>query len=299
MNRIGSITIYDRYKKTLVTERVFAARFLSWMYNTTPGSWTTTLLIRQKFVTQFYGWLHKRSCSRRKIKSFVEKLNVNVSEALQPSESFRSFNDFFIREIDMSRRPINQNSNVCVAPVDGRVLAFPRVDGAKTFRIKRSTFNLQRFLANTALAGRFEGGSMVICRLYLSDYHHVHFPDSGIPKTPTSISGKYQASGPYSLMRAIPFYTENHRMVTLFDSDNFGEIAIVEIGALTVGSISQRFQPGVHVTRGEKKGFFELGGSTVVLLFQPGVIHLDEDLCSNTEKEIETYVRLGDSIGKA
>lgn len=88
-------------------------------------------------------------------------------------------------------------------------------------------------------------------------------------------------------------------MLTLFASDHFGQIAMVEIGAFTVGSIQQRFNTGVRVAKGARKGFFELGGSTVVLLFQRGAIRLDEDLCARTEENIETFVRFGESIGKA
>ena len=140
---------------------------------------------------------------------------------------------------------------------------------------------------------------MIISRLYLTDYHHFHFPDSGTPGIAVSYPGKYYAVSPYSLRRLVPFYAENHRMLTLFDSDHFGQIAMVEIGAFTVGSIQQRYRPGLHVGKAAHKGYFELGGSTVVLLFQKGAIDLDEDLCDHTRNGIETYVRLGDSIGRA
>jgi len=145
---------------------------------------------------------------------------------------------------------------------------------------------------------KFGGGSMVVSRLCLTDYHHFHFPDSGVPGEALSVRGKYYASGPYGLRALVPFYTENYRMLTLLDSDHFGQIAIVEIGAFTVGSIQQRYQSGRHIAKGARKGFFELGGSTVVLLFEKGRIELDKDLCTNTRSEVETYVLLGDSIGR-
>ena len=140
---------------------------------------------------------------------------------------------------------------------------------------------------------------MVVCRLCLADYHHFHFPDSGIPEASEPIPGKYYAGGPYSLSALIPFYSENYRMLSLFNSDHFGAMAIVEVGAFTVGSIRQRYVPGVRITKGCRKGFFELGGSTVVLLFEKGAIQIDKDLCENTEKNMETYVRFGDAIGRA
>ncbi|MDH3216236.1 MAG: phosphatidylserine decarboxylase, partial [Candidatus Krumholzibacteria bacterium] len=135
-------------------------------------------------------------------------------------------------------------------------------------------------------------------RLYLSDYHHFHFADSGIPGEAVSIPGKYYAVSPYARRALVPFYTENHRMVTTFDSDHFGRMILVEIGAFTVGSIQQHYQPGMRVAKGARKGVFELGGSTVVLLFPPGAITFDGDLLAHTKDEIETYVQLGDSIGR-
>ena len=102
---------------------------------------------------------------------------------------------------------------------------------------------------------------------------------------------------PHARHRSIPFYTENYRVLTMFDSDHFGPVAMVEIGSMVVGSIPQRYRPGEHAAKGQKKSFFELGGSTVVLLFEPTRIAFDEDLCANTQTGVETYVRMGERIG--
>lgn len=298
MNNKIALTYYDRNEGKLKTEKVYASGFLYWSYNTRTGQWATDKIVRRKYISRLYGWLHKHSWSKWKIKSFVQKADVNLDELVQPLKDFESFNDFFIREIDLSKRPINPDPNVCIAPVDGKVLVYPKVELDMAFRIKRRTFNLRQFLRNDALADQFEGCSMVISRLCLADYHHFHFPDSGIPNRTISIPGNYHAGGPYSLRNLIPFYAENHRALTLFDSEHFGRMIISEIGALTVGSIQQHFQLGLHVERGARKGYFELGGSTVVLLFQKGMIELDKDICTYTQNDIETYVRFGDSVGR-
>lgn len=298
MNGNNGVTCYDRASGALITETVYGGGFLGWSYNTIAGQLATDLFFRQKWVSRLYGWLYKQPWSRREITSFVKQYNVNMDESLRPVQDFKSFNDFFTREIDISKRPVRHDPRVCVCPADGRVLAYPAVEVDRTFRIKRSTFNLRAFVCNDALAETFAGGSMVIVRLYLPDYHHFHFPASGIPGHPVSIQGKYYAGGPYALHSLIPFYTENYRMLTLMEADHFGQIAMAEVGAFTVGSIHQRFRPGVRVAKGSRKGFFELGGSTVVLLFHRDSIELDQDLCANTREEMETYVRLGDSIGR-
>lgn len=298
MNDALRIVYYDRRSGAMLREPVYASGFLDWSYNTRMGRLLTDAVFRQKTVSRLYGWLHKRPWSRRKIKPFAEAMGVNRRESLRPLEAFSSFNDFFTREIDLSSRPVNPDPQVCVAPADGKLLAFSHVDAERTFRIKRSSFNLRSFLADPELARRYDGGSLVILRLHLSDYHHFHFPDSGAPGPALPIRGKLYAVSPYSLRRLVPFYTENYRMLTLFASDHFGQMAMVEIGAFTVGSIKQRFQPGRRAAKGAEKGYFELGGSTVALLFEPGAIRLDEDLCVKTEDGLETYVRLGEPIGR-
>ncbi|MBI4527121.1 MAG: phosphatidylserine decarboxylase [Deltaproteobacteria bacterium] len=299
MKTILSIRYYDRKSGNMMKEPIYAAKFLCWSYNTRAGRLFTDFFFRHKFVSQFYGRLHQQSWSKRRIKAFADATGVNLKDCLRPLDSFTSFNDFFTREIDLSRRPIDPEPKVCTSPADGKVLAFPIIDGKRSFRIKRSIFNLRQFLDNDALAEKYEGGSLIIIRLHLSDYHHFHFPDSGVPGDSVPIPGKLYAVSPYSLRRLVPFYTENYRMLTLLASDHFGLIAMAEIGAFTVGSIRQLYQRRVRVAKGAKKGFFELGGSTVALLFEPGAIRLDEDLCARTAADLETYVRLGESIGRA
>jgi phosphatidylserine decarboxylase len=229
---------------------------------------------------------------------FVKRMNVDVEEIVRPLSEFRSFSEFFAREIDLSRREIRREPEVCIAPADGRALAYHQIESHRTYRIKRATFNLQQLVGDEVLARRYHNGSVFITRLYLSDYHHFHFPDSGVPGPAKSIDGGYYAVSPYARRKLVPFYTENHRMVSQLDSDNFGQIVIVEIGAFTVGSIKQCYESGQPVDRATRKGFFELGGSTVVMLFEPDRILFEDDLVENTGNEIETYVKLGDSIGR-
>jgi phosphatidylserine decarboxylase len=297
MNDRFSIKYLDRTEGMLRTERVCADGFLNWLYNYRLGNLSNEFVFRQKYVSQLYGWIHNQRLSRGKIVPFMQKMNVNADELICEIEDFTSFNDFFKREIDLSKRPINPSPHACIAPVDGKILAYQSIDPDMTFRIKRSIFNLRSFLFDETLVERFSQGSMLVSRLGLKDYHHFHFPDSGVPGEAKSIKGKYYASGPYSLRKLIPFYSENYRMLTIVDSEHFGQILMVEIGAFTVGSIQQRYRPGRRVVKGDRKGFFEMGGSTVALLFEKGRIELDRDLCVNTRNDIETYVLMGDSLG--
>ena len=298
MNSRNPLDYMDRRTGRIVTEPVYAGRFLQWAHNSAAGRLLTDLLFSRRVASRAYGWLHNRSWSRRKIRPFAEKLNVDMRESLRGIDEFASFNDFFTREIDLSGRPIDSDPRTCVAPADGRVLAFSPVRTSDTFVIKGSPFDLAGLLGDKALARRFSGGSVLIVRLYLADYHHFHFPDSGVPAPALAIPGRYYPVSPYSTRPRRSFYAENFRMRTLFDSDHFGRIAMVEIGAFTVGSIRQCYPPGAATAKGAHKGFFEVGGSTVVLVFEKGAIRFDDDLPQNTRSGLETYVRLGESVGR-
>ncbi len=292
------LVYYDRRENRLKKELVHAGRFLDWSYNSSAGRWAMDILFSRRWFSSLYGWLHRQPWSRRKIKSFIRKFHIDVEELTRPVEEYSSFSSFFSREIDLASRPRPARPDVCAAPADGKALAYPAVEPGMTFRIKRNLFNLHEFIGDPALADQFAQASMVIIRLSLADYHHFHFPDSGLPAPALEISGKYHAGGSYSRRKAVPYYTENFRMITPFLSDHFGPILLAEVGALTVGSIQQRFRPGHWVSSGDRKGYFELGGSTVVVLFQKGRVELDHDLTANTSKGIETAVRLGESIGR-
>jgi len=292
------IAYRDRVTGRIERERVFAESFLYWLYNTGPGR-VAGALIRLRWASRLYGWLQQQPASRPRIAEFIESMGIDMSECRKRPEEFSSFAEFFVREIDPAKRPIDPDPAVCVAPCDGRVLAYPTIEAGQPFRIKRHVFDLERCLRDPELARRFAGGVLVVSRLALRDYHHFHFPVAGVAGEARAIGGGYDAGGPYSLQRLLPFFSENFRMVTTLTDTRFGAVAMVEVGALTVGSIVQRFTPGVRVEKGAHKGWFALGGSTIALVFERGAIALDLDLLESTSREIETFVRMGERIGMA
>ena len=299
MTAPSSQTYVDRRSGKRKTDRIHAPRFLGWSYDTRAGRLLTELIFSRRIVSWLYGWYAKRRWSRRRIAPFVAAMDVDMTESVRPIADFGSFNDFIIREIDLSRRPIDRDSDVCVSPADGRILVFPEIEADRSFRIKCASFDLRSFLRDDALVRAYAGGAMAVIRLYLADYHHVHFPADGVPEAPRSIPGRYLAVTPYSETWIVPFYRENFRMVTLVETHRFARIAIVEVGAFSVGSIQQRFEPEMRVAKGDHKSFFALGGSIVVLLFEPGAIRFDADLHANSRAGLETYIRFGESLGRS
>jgi phosphatidylserine decarboxylase len=298
MSKVFAISYVDRTTSQVRHETVYAGGFLRWLYNTLVGRLASYLIFRHAAASRLYGWWTRLRWSRRQIDVVVQAGNVNQTEYREPSGTFDTFNAFFTRKIDLSQRPVVAADRAGVAPVDGKVLVFRRVSSDETFQIKRHTFNLREFLCDDRLADSFSGGSMIVCRLSLADYHHFHFCDSGWPGRPKVIEGSLHAGGPYCLRSYLPYYAENRRVLTHFLSDHFGLMLIVEVGALTVGSIVQEYCPGQRVIKGTRKGHFELGGSTVVLLFRPDRIAIDRDLLANSSAGLETYVRMGESLGR-
>lgn len=293
------IAYIDRRTGQVRCETVYAGRMLYWCYNNRFGIWLTRVVLSHPFISALYGWYHRRSISRRKIAPFVQRMGIDMADFAQPVSAYRCFNDFFVRVPLKDRRPIDRRPGRCISPVDGKLLAFPHVGMGQPVQIKRHLFDLRTLLRDDTLASKYNGGSLLVCRLHLSDYHHVHFPDSGVPHKPHIINGSLYAGGPYALRHIVPFYTQNVRTYTEFDSDHFGQMLVIEVGAFTVGSIRSAFRPGERVAVGDHKGWFELGGSTVVLLFEPGRVTFDSDILSNSVQQIETYVHMGESIGCA
>lgn len=290
---------FDRASAAWRDERVHAHRFLLWLYNTRSGRLASRLMAHSPHASRLYGWLQRRPRSRRRIRPFVERMGVDLTGSTRTLEEFSSFAEFFTRRLHPWARPVEPDPRTCIAPADGRVLVYPRVDRQASFPIKRATFQLAGLLRDASQAARFDGGVMVVVRLGLADYHHVHFPDAGVPGAARSIPGHLHAGGPYARGWLVPFYAENHRMLTPFASDHFGPMLLVEVGALTVGTIRQAYRPGERVHKGQHKAGFEPGGSTVVLLFRPGSIELDADLVGMSAGGVEVGLRMGQSLGRA
>jgi phosphatidylserine decarboxylase len=216
--------------------------------------------------------------------------------------AYPTFNAFFAREIKESARPIAEPENdlVTSSPADCRLTAFPSVDLATKYWIKGYGFTLERLLGSPELAAQFNGGSLVIARLAPQDYHRWHAPVSGTVRGIKDIPGAYYTVNPQAINEpgTLDVFCENKRSVmTLERSATGSPIAIVAVGAMLVGSI--KYVGGVdtlgtQVRRGQCLGAFYYGGSTVIVVYPPGEVALDEDLVKNsTRHNMETYMKVG------
>lgn len=285
-------------------EKVYGAKALEFMYG---EGWTPRILskIFDPFVSKtslfssLYGLIQKSKMSRKKIAPFIQTYHIDEEEFAEEASSFRSFNDFFIRKLKPSSRPIDPRPRQAVLPADGRYLVYPNLTKIPGFFVKGQKFCLKSFLKDPTLTERFKEGSMVIARLCPTDYHRFHFPVCGHAAKPKLINGALFSVNPIALKKNLSILWENKRFITEIDSDEFGKVLYVEIGATAVGTVKQTFSFDHKVQKGEEKGYFSFGGSCVVLLFEPHRIQFDSDLIVNSEKFLETKALFGQSLGSA
>ncbi len=287
------IKYIDRTTGKVKIEKVPGEFWLSWLYNNPAGKLSLNVLVKRKALSNWYGKQMDSPKSADKIHSFAKDYNIDLSIAKK--QEFNSFNDFFYRKLKPSTRPINNDSSVLISPADGKILAYSNIDN-QDFMIKSYRFKLADYLQNNRLAKKFKGGSLLIIRLCPADYHRYHFPLSGTVTKTTNIDGNYYSVSPIAIKSKIEIFCMNKRSYTEFYNKYFENIIISEVGATMVGSIIQTYNTNV-VKKGDEKGYFKFGGSTVVLIFKKGKLKIDTDIINNTNKGLETEIRMGEKIG--
>lgn len=287
----NEITFVDRESGELCVEQVYGERELRLLYETWWGPALLHTIIKREWFSHLTAILKRSRISRRQIPSFVRRYAIDDTESEFPAAAYHSLDAFFTRRLKPERRPVDQDPRHLVAPAEGRVLAFARPPGDK-LEVKGCSVDLDELVGN--LDG-FRPGAVFVIRLAPSDYHRFHFPADGQASRPVRIGRGLHSVHPIALSAGAPSF-RNKRMVTRLTGTSFGQILQIEVGALTVGSVVQTYRCG-PVQRGQEKGYFHFGGSTVILLTERGRVVPDEDLLGATAQGLETMIRVGTRIG--
>jgi len=290
------------YKKrnddTLHEEKIAKVDFLKWLNESHFGNLALENIVKKKIFSILVGKYYDMSFSKSKIERFVKKYNINMTEVLREKISdYVSFNDFFTRKLKAGSREIVSDPNVLVSPADSKLLVDENVNINKMMQIKGSYYTLAELLIDEKKAKEYANGCCLVFRLSPTDYHRFHFPDSGKISNTKKIRGDYYSVNPISLNHTAKVFCKNKRDISTLDSDNFGEICMIEVGASCVGTIVQTYESQVQGNKGDEKGYFEFGGSTVILLLKEGTVEIDKDIIRNSAEGIETQVSLGEKIG--
>ena len=264
---------------------------LRFLYGTIMGRLVLKLLC-MRWISRLCGRFLDSSASKPLIRPFVRRYGIDLREYV--SEEFKSFNEFFSRKIKEDRRPVASDPSDLIAPCDGLLSAY-RVSGDTVIPVKQSRYTISSLLGGDSAFERYQNGICLVFRLCVNHYHRYCYIDNGIKGENVFLPGRLHTVRPVALEK-FPVFTQNCREYTVIQTENFGDVIQMEIGAMLVGKIKNRHGPG-SVQRGAEKGMFLYGGSTVIVLLEKGRAHLPEELYQATENQIETPVQMGQRIG--
>lgn len=291
------IPVFNRETGRMETETVLGRGFMDIAYGSAAGRLATRLLFSRPWFSRLYGAVQGLPVGRRKIRRFIRDFDIDVTELTRPVESYRSFNDFFTRTLVPAARPVEPAPRVLVSPADARLIAIPIADGT-VIPVKGRPFTVERLTGGLVEPGRYQGGHCLVFRLAPVDYHRYAYFDAGSHGEHRRLPGRLHSVNPLALWRGVEAFPENARDVVTLETDHFGPVVEVDVGALAVGRIVQHHWGPHRFARGEEKGLFEFGGSTIVLLIAPGRVALDDDIRHHSARGVEVLVRYGSRIGE-
>lgn len=267
-------------------------------------------LLPQFLLTRFAGWMATRRWTWLKnwlISDFIRRYQVDLSIAASDNlDDYPCFNDFFIRALKSSARPINPDPDVLVSPVDGSLSQIGRLDKNTLLQAKGSYYTLETLLGQSAgVSQSFENGFFATFYLAPKDYHRVHLPLEGKLVQTTYVPGKLFSVNPLAAEKIPQLFARNERLVCLFETAA-GSMAVIFIGAMLVGKIqtvwgliersgqvlTRRYSDAenIHLPKGAEIGRF-LMGSSVIVLFAKNRIQWLPGLQTQAE------VKMGQALG--
>lgn len=264
--------------------------FLRFMYHTAFGRFLLKPFISVKLSNLCGKFLDSRA-SKFLINKFVKKNNIDLS--IYESDDFKCFNDCFCRKLKPEHMKFSSDPDVLISPCDGLLSAY-NISDDTVIPVKQSKYTVTSLLKDIELANKYKDGVCLVFRLCVDNYHRYCYPVDGIKNSNTYIKGKLHTVRPIALASS-PVFAENCREYTVIRTDNFGDILQMEVGAMLVGKIKNHHESG-PVKKGDEKGMFLYGGSTIIMLIEKGRVNIHAKYFENTEKDMETPVRIGESL---
>ena len=279
--------IYNRITKVIEEDEQYGGKYLNFLYNSFFGRVLLKIIVNP-IVSKINGKYNNTSFSKNKIKKFIEKNHINIDE--YEEKDYKSFNEFFIRK----KKNLNydRNKNYFISPADSKLMVYKITEDLKV-KIKQSFYTLNDLIQNDTILSEYKNGNCLVFRLGFDDYHRYCYIDNGKVEETKDIKGILHTVS--SISKKHKVFSQNSRVVNYLDTQNFGRLICIEVGALLVGKINN--YKINEFSKGEEKGYFELGGSTIIVLTNEK-IKIDSDILECSKKEIETRVKYGERIGK-
>jgi phosphatidylserine decarboxylase len=283
--------IYDRKKTEYEEITQYGQEKLRFLYGNPLGRVLLKIAVSPA-VSDLYRFLNGRKSSVKKIPGFIEENHIRMEDF--EDREYRSFNDFFTRRLRDGARKIETDRNILISPADAKLLVY-NIDDDLRMKDKGRTYTLEEILTDDKYCEEYSGGYCLVYRLCVDDLHRYCFIDDGRLKGRKTIKGKLHTVSSLSADHKI--YKENFRVVNVMDTENFGRVIHIEVGALIVGRVVNHDVRSF--TKGEEKGYFEPGGSTIIEIFEKDSVRIDEDILTQSKDHIETKVKFGEGVGTA
>lgn len=290
----SSLKYWDRYESKVKEDQVYADWFVKWCYENSVGKKLLDYVFSKKNFNFIYGLYKNSKFSLKQIQKDIQDYGIDMD--LYENGPFKNYSDFFLRKFKPGARNFDTNPNVMSAFGEGRVLAYEEITAKHQYPVKGAFLSADKLLNDDQLASEFMGGPMVIIRLCPIDYHHFHFPDNGKIIKSWTVGGVYHSVNVLALKNKGDIFIDNERHITLMESENFGKLVYIEVGAMCVGKIIQEDTTKTNFKKGDLKGHFEFGASTLILLGEKGKWKPSEDVLIHSLENRESYIKLGDEI---
>jgi len=281
--------IYNRETKEYQEIEQFGQGALQFLYGNVVGRLLLKLAV-SPVVSDIYAWCNGGEWSTKKIPEFVVKNGIRMDDF--EDRDYRSFNDFFTRKLRPGARHIVMDSDVLISPADAKLLVYPINRKIGVF-VKGRMYSLEELTGRRQILSEYAGGICLVYRLCMEDYHRYCFIDDGSIRKRYRIKGKLHTVS--SLSEKYKIYKENSRVINSMVTKHFGEMIQIEVGAMLVGRIKNKRVR--CFSKGKEKGYFEPGGSTIIQIFKPDMITMDQDILEQSRKQIETRVLYGERVG--
>ena len=333
----NSPSIIERKTGRLIQEEEYGQKAIYFLYHHFLGRLLLKMIFARPYFSFLRGLYYNSFLSKKEIAPFVEKYGLS-KELLK--KKYQSFGAFFSRKEAVYLREAGKlpfyasaSGKALAYRIDeeGRIILPPGVQkegaGKKEnfhflpLEIKGNFYSIEKIL-RAPCPEFLKGGTLLVFRLSLPDYHRYIFPAEGKLLRTKKIKGRLDSVR----KEAAHFkaFSENKREVSLLELTGMGKILHVEVGAMLVGHIhnhmelktfsdkgaqnkrknlgektikfNRGYQQTFRFTAGEEKGYFSLGGSTIVEMLSDKIV-IDEDLFENTNKGLETKLEIGERIG--
>jgi len=297
------ITYFNRATQTIETELVYGDNAIKFIYDNSIGKLFAPI-VASKPMSQLYGWYQDWAVTGNKVPPFVKKFDIDLSiykpgsvSNTNKERSYKNFNEFFIREFEDNQRSFISDEQKMPAFCEARYFGHSEINTDVEIPVKGKLLGAKDLLGDSKWSSAFEGGPLLVARLCPVDYHRYHYPLAGETLDSFPIKGRYHSVNPLALAAKPEIFIINERRASILETERFGKLAYIEVGAAMVGKIVQSHDESTPHNCGDEKGYFLFGGSTVILLGEKGKWAPSEDILSNTKKGIETYLHLGDEVG--